>query len=330
MDLKEALELLEISDVANVRADDLRQIRKRAMRRWHPDRIAHSNPSPELLHQYEDNFKKIDLAITEIEAFVRDGLTTDYRNIRSAHESQAEPEEIVTRNAPENQATLKETWAQVKAGKFEFHQEDVVLTEGISIRAALDEDLRDKVPEIALFALSAGFLYLVAGLLGGSFIAAILEALGLAWAGSLVLLGVILAWIMQATCCLAFLLPLSRFWLPPQLTDFAISFVNRTMRATDSWTDDQDGIGKWVHGILFVFSFLAHWLIAFPLYKIAGLLLQQQNIGRNVVTMDYYGGFNERYIEHLIRTAPDSLSLDELFDLSSAASRFKPFRTRSV
>jgi hypothetical protein len=329
MELKEALELLEITDVASIRAEDLKHIRKRAMRRWHPDRIAHSNPSPALLYQYEDNFKNIDLAMARIEAFVRDGITTDYRNKRTIPESQTEPEEIVTRNAPENQTTLKEAWAQVKAKQFEFHQEDVVLTEGISIQAALDEDLREKVPAIALFSLSAGFFYLVIGLLGGSLFAAVLEVLGLAWAGYLILLGIIGAWITQAASCLAILLPLSRFWMPPQLADFTVSIVNATLKASDSWLDDQDGVGKWAHGALSVFSFLAHWLIAFPLYKVAGVLLGQRRIGRNVVRMSYYGGYRDRYIERLIQTPISSLSLDELFDLSSAASKFKLLRPRS-
>lgn len=330
MDLKEALELLEISDVSNIRPEDLKQIRKRAMRRWHPDRISHTNPSTELLHQYEQNFKSIDLALDQVEAFVRDGLVSDYRNKRSNADSPAEPEEIVTRKAPENQTVLKEAWPQAKAQKFEFQQEDVVLTEGLSVQAALNEDLKDRVPALALFSLGVGFLYLILAILGGALVAAILEAFGQAWAGTLLMMGILLAWVGQAVCCLLFLLPLSRFWLPMKLGDLAISIVNATLKASESWLDDQDGVGKWAHGILSVFSFLALWLIAYPLYKIAGLLLKERRIGRNVVRMDYYGGFNEKYVEHLVNSPVSDLSLDELFDLSTAASKFKPLRTRTV
>lgn len=330
MDLKSALELLEISDVSSIKAEDLKQVRKRAMRRWHPDRIAHTNPAPELVEQYEQNFKNIDAALDEVEAFLRDGVGSGFERRSTQAEAQAEPEDIVTRNAPDNQSTLRSVWPKAKAERFEFQQEDVVVTEGVSIQAALDEDLNDRVPAIAVFALGAGFLYLLLALLGGGLVAVIFELMGFSWIGNLLLGTILLAWCAQAISCLIVMTPLSRFWMPPQLADVTLGVVNATQNAARSWLDDEGGIGKWAHGLLSVFAFLVHWLIAFPLFKLAGLALKERRIGRNVVTIDYYAGYSGPYLERLMNSPVDDLTIEELFDLSAAVSRFKAFRPQTV
>ncbi|MBW4475663.1 MAG: hypothetical protein KME54_02020 [Tolypothrix brevis GSE-NOS-MK-07-07A] len=88
--LQEALLLLEISNLDRVVQSDLPLIRRKAFKRWHPDTIAHTNPSQETVKRYERNFRLIDQAIAMVEAYLRGEVHSSERFSEDYHSQPAE------------------------------------------------------------------------------------------------------------------------------------------------------------------------------------------------------------------------------------------------
>lgn len=316
--LKEALTLLEISELEKLDGKKLKTVGRRAKFRWHTDRIEHTNPADELRREYENNFVRIDDAIVVVALYLKHGFSGESFKTKSGPKPQENSEVIVRKNAPHNQSALRDAWPSVQANKFEFNEERIVLTEGISVSAALDEDLKDRVPSLALFALGTGFLYfLLAGFLV-LFVAVLSEPIG-----TVLVVAWLAAWLAHAIACLLFMLPLSRIWLPEKVTDAVIAVVNATLDSSRDWQYGDDGLGKYAYFALALISAALHWLVVFPIYKIAGLFLQNKVIGRNKVAVRFYAGYAEHYIEQLLETPVQDLTTEQLFDLSGAVSAFK-------
>jgi hypothetical protein len=314
MTLSEAVKLLEVQDIASLQLGDLPTIKKRAMRRWHPDRIAHQKPEPSLLAEYESNFKKIDEAIHKLNAYL-DGDVDAGPKKKATSGSTIEPEEAVRKYAAQNQQRLKERWPNIKGKPEYYREEDVVLTEGISLREALDSDLEDRLPGTAIGSLIAGTsLALCAGLA-----TAIVEIFSrqaatyfsAAWA---------LLWLTQVLACLVVLIPLSRFWIPFKLFNLIAKFVDWPLDFI--MEGSSGGIRKYIAILIGLLSLAVHYLLATPLYWIAKQFFGDRMIGKNIVKMRYYAGFSEKYVNRLANEPIQGFSLEELFDLSHAASAF--------
>lgn len=324
--LEQAITLLEITNITEVTESDLKRLRQRAMRRWHPDRILYAKPDPEVVAEYKRNFQKIEEAVAKIAAFLNGDIDAGRRKSGEDLADSEPPEEFVRRHAGTNQATVRECWSEVQSRAFEMQDEDVVLTEGMTVSAALNEDLADRVPGVAVLSLGAGFLIFMIALFPVLLLAAILESTVGDVAASILPGLWLVAWGVQTLASVLVLLPLSRYWLPGQISDPAISIVNRTLDLIRGWSNDSDGFGRYAWIALNLLAGIVHWVIALPVYKLAGALMRGKMIGRNVIRLRYYCGFSKPYIERLMAADGTRLAQEELFDLAMLASRFSTVR----
>lgn len=312
--LTEAIELLEILDIESTQVDDLRAIGRRAKRRWHPDRISYQNPSEERLRKYNQNFARIDDALEVIRAFLSGKAEVSPKARFKNRGPEVTPEEAVRRHAPANQDTVRSAWNRVKETSFHMTLEEVVLSEGRTVKDLLDDDLNDEIPATALASLWIGLvIFMVVGL-----VASVLPAIIGATAGSIVLIGVTLAWFVQAGASIVALIPLCRFWLPDKYLAVVGQIVDKTVAIM--YRTEEETWSIWVFGIPMMLILATNWAIIRPIYKLAGLVFSDKILGRNVVSMKYYAGLSEDYLEYLVNGDVRAFTAEELFHLAHAAS----------
>ena len=316
MNLGQAVELLEIADNTELESGDLESIKKRAQRRWHPDRIAHTNPTEEKVAEYQASFQSIPDAIEAIESY-RSGESAGAKKQASAEEAPPEPEEAVVKFASRNQERLREHMDEILANESIKAREEVVLNEGISVKEALKMDLDDKLPELGVYSFGAGSAMAILLLLPVLFVAAMLELFGAAGLANLVAGAYLLTWFVHAVACVLAFAPLSRIWLP----DNAFALVARIVDWPIDWLNGQDGIiANLVKLVLFIVSKLVKLVIVMPIYALVSAVQGEKMIFRVAIQQVFYGGYAENYLNHLTTTPQENLSMEELFDLAHASS----------
>ena len=305
MSLDLAIEILEITDIGKINIDNLSNIVRKAKKRWHPDKVA-SLKDDTISRKYNDNFKLIDSAAKEVDDFLN-GKVGDEGTDRS--ESSEEPVDVIRRNASEMQENISSVWSVVKERRFKFSDEEVLLSDGFSLKDVIESDFEESIAEHSIISFFYGGFFL-------SILAVILIAINplLGFVGSMILFSHI------ASCFLG-MMPLSRFWLPEQIENIMLKFINFGLIFYKAVFHQLSGkkISIWAWFALKAPEFLAslvRWLIIFPLYEAAKAFAGDKVVGIVKQNIKCYAGAPEWYVEELISKIPNDMSDDELFDLS--------------
>lgn len=318
-DLDLAIELLEIVDISTVRLSDIQKLSKKSKSRWHPDKVSHSG-NEELISQYTKNFQKIDWACQVLTDYlngdIHSGASYDSSSEFYKQESEAseEPEEVIRRNAKELQENIRSKWNFVKEKKFQHEQKENILSDGFSLRDLLDKDFADDISALSMVSLYYGTLSL-------SILVAIIEHFSKVL-GFIALIPLLLH---IASCTLG-AMPLSRFWLPEVISDFAIKFINFGLAVYNrACTLDRHANKWWLTFIIqapLIFSKAVKYLVLWPCFELAKLFVGDKVVGVVKENLNYYAGFADWYIEDLMEKDISTMSSDELFHLSLMNSEF--------
>ncbi len=317
VDLSEAISILEITDLDSLTEADLPKLRRKAQVRWHPDKILYTKPSEETLQRYQRNFRLIGPAIEAVEGYLKGQVHADtYDDAYEQKRAQTyePPQETIRRNAGRMQDELRNAWDGIRANSYKMHEEEVVVAPGLRFADMLRADLADKVP------LSCMLSFVTCAFLGiFALIIALLASQAMKINPNFLtsLVGLVLL-VQFAGCALAFL-PMSRFWLPDALSDFAVKMVNiglwiRGYIAKKNWHEH-----SWIGIPLGLMSWVAlalYWVIIFPLYLLAGALLGDRGFKDVTSKVRYYAGAADWYVDDLMQKDPAEMTDDELFDLS--------------
>ena len=324
MNLDQALYILEVNDPTSVTIDQLARISKRAKKRWHPDRIPLAQQDPKTVQYYQDNFVQVELAVEVLQSFI-EGKYHAHQNTSQSYSApkQESNEEILRRNAPMMQTKLREIFDEIVARKFMFHQEDVILSEGDKIGDLLQLDLSQKMPFFA--ALSFGYALCISGLMfliigfAGLFIK---SSLFVGAVGALVFI-----WL-SAQTLVSFigLLPMSRFWLPPSLSDLMVQIINFPILSLGFLVNGNNLISGLLRIIINGVAFLIN-IIAVILYQPAILLFGNRVIRRVVRKQAFYANYADWYVKELAHKPLNTLSVDELFKLGDMYTRLSRVET---
>lgn len=301
-----AIELLEITDIAKIVKNDLPNIVRKAKKRWHPDRIAHLKDA-EISKEYTVNFQQIDMA----RELVADYLNGTYK-AGEAFSSKTEyyqegPEEVIRKNANNIQTTLKNLWETIKKTKYRHSIKEVFLSDGYSLKDLLDEDFKEDIAMLSI----VSFFY-------GVILIGILTAIGNAFSPTIGSLVTIFG-MLQVLSCFLGLLPLSRFWLPQQLQEIMLWFINFGL-GIYNWAERESSTAAWWVQILVaipnLFALAIKYIILFPLTEIAKAIVQDKIVGVVKENVNYYADVAEWYINDLLNKSPNQMTRDELFHLS--------------
>ena len=301
----EAIEILEIADLDNVDLSNLKNIEKRAKKRWHPDRISHLNDEA-LTEKYKETFQKITPAIQLIRKFLKGEFHGERAFSDDYQEERKEPHETIRENASNIQSTLKDLWSLIKQHQFKMKKETVVFSDGFSWREYIEMDFRE---EIATLSIISFFSYLFSfGLIAFIFLFIFPPV-----AAIIVIFGAFLL----LFCVLGFL-PLSRLWLPNWLTDIMIWFINFGLSVQHNLLTflSRNIIVNLYLGLISLFAKAIKWIILFPLYQIAMASVGDRRGGVVKQITTYYAGVAEWEIKELLNKQPSAMSPNELYVLS--------------
>lgn len=307
-----AIEILEITDISKVTIESLPKIKRKASKRWHPDKVE-SKKNPKLTEEYNRKFQQIEPAIEIIRSYLEGTYHAGdaYSNKEKYHTT--EPEEIIRENAPNMQSTLFEIWNLVKEKRYKWVQKTVNLSDGFKLKDLLKEDFEYDISYDTIFSFFYGSLY--------TFIASIvLTLLSLIWEGlNTVNMVIGIVWFIFTLMCFIMILPLSRFWLPKSIKDF-ISKIIYSIGFDDGWT---------ISIIPFFIGVIFKYLIIFPLYEIAKLFIGDKVVGIVNENVNYYANLAEWYIDELISKSPNSMSKEELFHLSHLYNELSDVKSKT-
>lgn len=304
-----AIELLEITDISKITLDDIPTIEKKAKKRWHPDKVEHLKDR-QITEEYTTNFQQVEVACQLVSSFLEGtyhpGQAFTFTDDKRPEYK--EPEEIIRENGDEIQSDLKDVWNDVKEKKYKHSVQEVILSDGFSLKDLLSEDFKEDIAMLSVVSFFYGLLLL-------GILAAIASAIS-PILGSIV--GII--WLLQATSCVLGFAPLSRFWLNEQISEIAFGFINFGL-GIYNWADEQaqNSNNNWV--LLFVhlpalFAKIIKYIILFPLYEIAKVVVGDRVVGVVKQTVNYYADFAEWYIDELLNKDPYTMTSEELFHLS--------------
>lgn len=301
-----AIELLEITDISKISISDLTNIAKKAKKRWHPDRIAHLKDA-EITREYTLNFQQIEGACELITEYLNGTYKAGEAFSSKTEYYQEEPEEIIRKNADNIQATLKNLWETIKNTKYRHTLKEVLLSDGYNLKDLLHEDFKEDIAMLSI----VSFFY-------GAILIGILTAIGSAISPGLGTLISIFG-ILQVLSCFLGLLPLSRFWLPQQLQEIMLWFINFGL-GIYNWAERESSTASWWVQILVaipnLFALAIKYIILFPLTEIAKAIVQDKIVGIVKENVNYYADVAEWYINDLLNKNPNQMSRDELFHLS--------------
>lgn len=316
----QAIEILEISDISKISKEEVPQLEKKSKKRWHPDKVAHLK-DPAITKEYTQKFQQIEMACIMIVAYLA-GTYQAGETFSQPHKNvYRDPEEIIRENAPEIQQTLQNLWAPIKEKKYKWSSKDVLISDGFKLKDLLSEDYREDMALLSIISFFYGFLIL-----------GILTAIATAMTPVLgVVVGIIL--LVQVLSCIIGFLPLSRFWLPVELNDVMLKFINFGL-GIYNWAEDQiqNSDKAWV--ILLVrlpvlFAKLVKYVIIFPLYEIAKAVIGDKVVGVVYQKVNYYADGAEWYIDELIVKNANEMTSEELFDLSYFNTELSDFISQS-
>jgi hypothetical protein len=304
-----AIELLEIVDIHKLRSENVEQLKKKALKRWHPDKVAHLNDST-ITEEYTVNFQHVEIACEMVYQYLQGsyqaGDAFSYsHNKNTVHE---EPEEVIRRNAPDIQATLKNLWAFIKEKKYKWSEKEVILSDGFKLKDLLQEDFKEDLAMLSIISLFYGLLLLgILTAIGG----AISSVLG-------TIIGIVL--ILHMVACFLGLAPLSRFWLPPGISSIMVKFINFGL-GIYNWAEDEghNSSKGWVVLLIRVpvlFARLIKYVILLPLTELAKAFVGDKVVGVVQQKVNYYAEVADWYVDELITKNPNDMTGEELLHLS--------------
>jgi hypothetical protein len=315
-----ANELLEISNISRISNNEILEIKRRARKRWHPDKVAHLK-DPEITKEYTLKFQQIEDACHMVSAYINGTYQAGeaFYSSNTNHSIYEEPEEVIRKNANNIQIKLRALWGFIRDRKYKFSMKIVTLCDGYKLKDLLYEDFKEDIAMLSIVSFFYGFI-----LIG------ILTAIGSAinpGIGSLISIFGIL----QAFSCFLGLLPLSRFWLPNAIQSIMLWFVNFGL-GIYNWAENESQSAVWWVQILVaipnLFALALKYIILFPLYEVAKAIVNDKVIGIVKDNVNYYADAAEWYIDELISKNPNEMSSEELFHLSYLYSELSDVKSK--
>lgn len=304
----QAIELLEITDMSKIQVEDIPQLEKKMKKRWHPDKVAHLS-DPAITQEYTVKFQQIETACQMVYSYLQGTYQAGEAFTQTSNKVHDEPEEVIRKNAPDIQTTLKDLWNLIKEKKYKWTVKEVLLSDGFKLKDLLAEDFKEDIAMLSVVSFFYGLVIL--GLL-----AAIAVAINPILGG---IVGFI--WVLQALSCVLGFAPLSRFWLKnQQVQDIMFKFVNFGL-GIYNWAEEQGQTSTktWVVLLIrlpVIFAKIIKYIIMLPLYELAKLFVGDKVVGVVKQNVNYYADAAEWYVDELISKNPNDMTSEELFHLS--------------
>lgn len=306
--LAEALDILDINNIDSVLLIDLPKIKRKAYVKWHPDKIAHTGDKTKI-ELYEAKTKLIEPAIEIINKYLNgeydsnqkfDNNNTDY--------NYNDPIDILRKNATMMNEELNKVWNKVKETNYMKTEEDIVYSEGHKLKDMLNSDLEDDIVPESIMLWFIGFVT--------CFILTILLSIMSYFAKSITdsfidklilsLLG------FHTLICLLKIFPLSRYYLPTWLNKFIYFYSDLIADLLPT----ESGFWSFITTIGNLVGFILKYIVVYPIYFIAKLLIGETVFRRVVKKEVYYANIAEWYINKLLNTNPNKLEDEQLFHLA--------------
>jgi hypothetical protein len=304
----QAIELLEITDISKIKVEDIPQLEKKMKKRWHPDKIIHLQDSA-ITEEYTLKFQQIETACQMVYSYLQGTYQAGEAFTQTSSKVHEEPEEVIRKNAPDIQTTLKDLWNLIKEKKYKWTVKEVLLSDGFKLKDLLAEDFKEDIAMLSVVSFFYGLVIL--GLL-----AAIASAI------SPVLGGIVgFIWLLQALSCVLGFAPLSRFWIKnQQVQDIMFKFINFGL-GIYNWAEvqGQTSTKAWVVLLIrlpIIFAKIIKYIIMLPLYELAKLFVGDKVVGIVKQKVNYYAEAAEWYVDELITKNPNDMTSEELFHLS--------------
>jgi hypothetical protein len=317
MTLDEAIELLEITeDIDKITDEKLREKRRRAMQRWHPDTVPLSDSATK--ERYEYQFKNIEVALGIIAKYRAGeyfaGQESDNETAsQSSRASQQQSE--MSKEAPTWQFDIQKIWQQIRAAGWNMTTKETVYSDGFSLRDVLRGDLKDDIMAVSVMSIFNGYY----GFL--------LSCIPLMIFPYLIYVTLVI-WAIHTLLCFLLILPLSRIWMWDWLTDAAIYSCNKGIALGELM---MNVLGRWKF-----FRVLLTWpfyfakgltlLVIMPLYELVGYFLGDKRVGVKIRREKYFADFQEAYVSYLLTKVPSQMSWLELRHLSEIHQTCLKFR----
>ena len=315
-----AIELLEITDISKIKVEDIPLIEKKLKKRWHPDRVSHLNDAA-TTDEYTIKFQQIEFACEMILSYLKGNYHAGEAFTQYRKNDFEEPEEIIRKNAPEMQQTLRDLWNLIKEKKYKWTEKETILSDGFKLKDLLQEDFKEDLAMLSVVSFYYGLVFL-----------GLLSAIGY---GINPALGTIIAIIclLQAISCVLGFIPLSRFWLPGIVSDVMFKFINFGL-AFYNWAEARGNASANIWVVLLIripvlFAKLIKYVILFPLTELAKAIVGDKVVGVVKQKVTYYADAADWYIEELINAQPDKMSSEELFHLSYIYSELSDVKTKT-
>lgn len=320
--LQEAIEILEITDLDSLTENDLAKIKKKASKKWHPDRVAAMNPDEEVVNAYKANFQKIAPAIEIIRAYINGEDYTDMS--ANADINRESGVDIIMKEYPNIKEFFARHWAAIKAADYKKTVEKVLLFEGFSVPEILKRDLEYEVPEVAIVTMLSGTI--LPSIIGLFFV-------GIPPIAMLIYLFVVV----QVLCSIITLLPTGRFWLPQFVQNIIVQVLEIGLymhNAVGFLSDLLPWRFRWIIHLFLksiqFFGRIAQKLIVAPIYYIVGSIFQDKRIGKVEKSLIFYGGFTADYIDELLAMPVETLSEEQIYHVGSMYNALGDFQPVSV
>ncbi|MGB8194504.1 MAG: hypothetical protein WCF67_21410, partial [Chitinophagaceae bacterium] len=315
-----AIEILEITNVNNLKIDDIPDIEKKAKKRWHPDRVAHLN-DPMLTEEYTEKYQKLEQACQLLSSFLKGEYHIGEPFTQKDNRVYEEPEDVIRKNAQNIQETIRGLWNVNREKKYKWSEKEVLLSDGFKLKNLLSEDFKEDIAMLSIISffygiISFGLLTLVGFMINPG-------------------LGILieLIWAAQALSCILGFLPLSRLWLPQSIQPIIIWFINFGL-GVYNWAEEQaqNSSNSWI--ILLVripvlFAKVIKYIFLFPLYEITKAIVGDKVLGVVNRKVDYYAEAAEWYIDDLILLDPNDMTTEELFHLSYIYSELSDVKSKT-
>ena len=321
--LKDAFRTLEIATAKGLTEKDLPRLRRKAMKRWHPDTIAHTNPSESQKASYANNFRLVDPAIKRLEEHLRSMSSGSYAN--PVNRNPVTSRSTVGVSVSQMQTVMRRVLRDVRRKQQTLHvsEKEYVFSKGVNLREALQQDLNDNVIEIAVTNWYGFFLIFMLLGLFISIVASDPDYLRLAEILFALLCGV---WLLQTLASALFLLPLARFWVPWRLGQVATELANmgqysvRLIQSIALMGCGLAGLFLLPMVIAQIFIMLIKNFLIAPFYWVISYFWGDRQLFVETRTVRYVGGVLEQTLHQIVCSDPRTLSAEQLKFLRSAYS----------
>jgi len=315
--LKEAIEILEITDLDSLTENDLAKLKKKASKKWHPDKISAMSQDEAVINAYKINFQKIAPALEIIKAYING---EDYTDISSkANINRESSVDIIKREIPAIHEFFNQHWAAIQSSGYKKTVEKILLFEGFSVPEILKKDLEYDIPELAIVTMLSGTI--IPTFIGAFFI-------GIPPVFILIYVFVLV----QIFCSAVALFPTGRFWFPQFIQNIIHSVLDlgAYMHNAIGFTADLLPYRfRWpVHLFLRFIQFLGkalQQLIVAPIYSIVGSIFNDKRIGKVEKELTFYAGFTADYIEELLSLPIDRLEEEQVYHVGSVYNALGDF-----